>query len=67
MQAVANFFALSGKHPGEVTPVDVCAWRTHPESLGQKPATVYARLSRVWDFFKWLKADPIKRYCSSSY
>jgi integrase/recombinase XerD len=57
-QAVASFFAFTGKHPGEVTPEDVRAWREHLESLGQKPATVYARVSRVSSFFKWLMADP---------
>jgi integrase len=57
-QAVTSFFAFAGKHPGEVTPEDVRAWREHLESLGQKPATVYARVSRVSSFFKWLMADP---------
>lgn len=57
-QAVGSFFAFAGKHPGEVTPEDVRAWREHLESLGQKPATVYARVSRVSSFFKWLMTDP---------
>jgi integrase/recombinase XerD len=59
IQAVAHFFAFSGKHPGEVTAEDVRAWRTHLEGRGQKPATVYARVSRVSAFFKWLMADPV--------
>jgi integrase/recombinase XerD len=58
IQAVKGFFAFAGKHPGEVTPEDVRAWRENLESLGQKPATVYARVSRVSAFFKWLMADP---------
>jgi site-specific recombinase XerD len=58
IQAVSGFFAFSGKHPGEVSPEDVRSWRSHLESLGQKPATVYARVSRVSAFFKWLMADP---------
>jgi integrase/recombinase XerD len=58
-QVVKGFFAFAGKHPGEVTPEDVRAWREHLESLGQKPATVYARVSRVSAFFKWLMADPL--------
>src|ERR1700753_2548507 len=57
-QAVTSFFAFAGKHPGEVTPEDLRAWREHLESKGQKPATVYARVSRVSSFFKWLMADP---------
>lgn len=58
-QAVKGFFAFAGKHPGEVMPEDVRAWREHLESLGQKPATVYARVSRVSAFFKWLMSDPL--------
>src|ERR1051326_846455 len=57
-RAVNSFFTFVGKHPGEVTPEDVRAWREHLESLGQKPATVYARVSRVSSFFKWLMTDP---------
>jgi site-specific recombinase XerD len=58
-QAVKGFFAFAGNHPGEVTPEDVRAWRKHLESKGQKPATVYARVSRVSAFFKWLMVDPL--------
>jgi integrase len=58
-QAVKGFFAFVGKHSGEVTPEDVRTWREHLESKGQKPATVYARVSRVSAFFKWLMADPL--------
>src|SRR5919205_3326880 len=55
---VRAFFAFIGKHPGEVTPADVAAWRRHLESLGQKPATVYARLSRLSSFYRWLMSNP---------
>jgi integrase len=58
-QVVRSFFAFAGKHPGEVTPEDVRRWRAHMEAQGQKPATVYARVSRVSSFFKWLMADPL--------
>lgn len=59
VEAVGNFFSYIGKHPGVVAPEDVRAWREHLESKGQKPATVYARVSRVSAFFKWLMADPL--------
>jgi integrase len=59
MQAVKRFFTFTGKHPGEVRPEDVLAWRSHLEGLGQKPASVYARISRVSAFYKWLMADPV--------
>lgn len=58
MAAVHAFYAFSNKHPGEVRPVDVVAWRHHLEALGQKPATVYARLSRLSSFYKWLLSHP---------
>lgn len=56
--AVRAFFAFANKHPGEVTPTDVATWRQHLESLGQKPATVYARLSRLSSFYRWLMSHP---------
>lgn len=58
MTAVRAFFSFVGKHPGEVTPADVAAWRQYLESLGQKPATVYARLSRLSSFYQWLLLHP---------
>ncbi|HEV2706901.1 MAG TPA: tyrosine-type recombinase/integrase, partial [Pyrinomonadaceae bacterium] len=58
-QVVRGFFAFTRKHPAEVTPEDVQRWRVHLESRGQQPATVYARVSRVSAFFKWLMADPV--------
>ncbi len=56
--AVTSFFNFSGKHPGEVTPEDVSRWRAEMEARGLKPATVYARVSRVSAFYRWLTADP---------
>lgn len=59
MQAVKRFFAFAGKHPGEIKPEDVQAWRSYLESQGQKPASIYARISRISAFYKWLMADPV--------
>jgi integrase len=58
VSAVTSFFDFSGKHPGEVTPEDVSRWRAEMEGRGLKPATVYARISRVSAFYRWLMADP---------
>src|SRR5215207_7614696 len=55
--AVTSFFDFAGKHPGEVTPSDVSRWREQMEGRGLKPATVYARVSRVSAFYRWLMAD----------
>src|SRR5205823_3951562 len=53
-----GFFAFTGKHPADVTPADVIAWRSHLESQGQTQATVYARVSRLSSFYRWLMSDP---------
>jgi integrase len=55
--AVTSFFDFSRKHPGEVTPEDIARWRGEMEGRGLKPATVYARVSRVSAFYGWLMAD----------
>jgi site-specific recombinase XerD len=57
-QAVSSFFANCGKHPGEVTALDVQSWRDALEGKGLKPATVYARISRLSSFYAWVMRDP---------
>jgi len=57
-QAVSSFFAHAGKHPGEVTTLDVQGWRDALEGKGFKPATVYARISRLSSFYTWVMRDP---------
>jgi len=57
-QIVLAFLRFTGKHPGEVGPRDVERWRQHLERQGKKPATVYARISRLSSFYKWLLAHP---------
>lgn len=59
VQVVSRFFAFTGRHPGEITLQDVQEWRAHLEFEGRKPATVYANISRVSSFYKWLMADPL--------
>jgi integrase len=58
VSAVTSFFDSCGKHPGEVTPGDVSRWRAGMEGRGLKPATVYARVSRLSAFYRWLMGDP---------
>jgi integrase len=58
VSAVTSFFDFAGKHPGEATPGDVSRWRQVMESRGLKPATVYARVSRLSAFYRWLMSDP---------
>jgi integrase/recombinase XerC len=57
-QAVSSFFAHCCKHPGEVTALDVQGWRDALEGKGFKPATVYARVSRLSSFYTWVMRDP---------
>lgn len=57
-QAVFSFFAHCGKHPGEGTALDVKSWRDALEGKGFKPATVYARISRLSSFYAWVMRDP---------
>lgn len=57
--AVANrFFAFTGKHPADVTPVDVDNWRRQLEAEGKAATTVYARISRLSSFYEWLLLNP---------
>jgi hypothetical protein len=57
-EATNAFFSFTGKRPSEVTPLDVTEWRRALEARGLKPATVYARLSRLSSFFEWAMRDP---------
>lgn len=57
-QAVSSFFSYTVKHLAEIRPADVESWRMHLEGLGFKPATLYARVSRLSSFFEWLMKDP---------
>lgn len=56
-KAVTSFFAFAGKGPGEVSPLDVQEWRVQLEQQGFKPATVYARVSRLSSFYEWAMKD----------
>ena len=58
VSAVTSFFEFAGKHPGEVTPEDVSRWRKEMEGRALMPATVYARISRLSAFYRWLISDP---------
>ncbi len=56
--AVHSFFDFAAKDPADVTAGDVARWRAEMEARGLKPATVYARVSRVSAFYRWLMDDP---------
>lgn len=51
---VADFFAFCKKTPLEVTVADVKAYRDELETRDLASATLYAMLSRISSFYKWL-------------
>ena len=59
-RAVADFFQfLGGKHPTEVAPADVLAWRDHLRHSRKRAATVSFKLSVIRSFFEYLKAGGV--------
>lgn len=56
--AVLSFFSYAKKHPADVTPLDVRSWRSALETENLKPATIYARVSRLSSFYEWAMRDP---------
>ena len=62
-RVVSSFFSFTGKHPGEISALDVEEWRRwlerqKPEGLGLRPNTVYARVCFLSSFFEWAMRDP---------
>jgi len=55
--AVLSFFRFINKDLSEVKVADVRAWRERLEER-HKPATVYARISRLSSFYEWVMKDP---------
>jgi integrase len=65
-RVVSSFFAFVGKTPGEISALDVEAWRdwlarAKPEGLGLKANTVYARVCFLSSFFEWAMREPSLR------
>jgi integrase/recombinase XerD len=55
-RALAEFFAFIGaRHPGDVAPDDVLAYRDHLRARRRRPATVAFHLSVLRSFFAYLK------------
>lgn len=57
-RAVSDFFNYVRKRPFDVTPIDVKAWQQHLESKGLSHSTVYAKISRLSSFYRWLAELP---------
>lgn len=58
--AVKDFFSFVGVQPGVVTAEAVKEWQSELTAAGLKPATVYAKISRVSSFYNWLLKDDNK-------
>jgi site-specific recombinase XerD len=56
--AVRSFFEHARKHPAAVKPANVRAWLSQLEEEGLRPATIYARASRLSSFYEWIMRDP---------
>jgi integrase/recombinase XerD len=56
-RALSEFFRFAGlKHPTEIAPADVLAWRDHLRAQKKSASTVAFKLSVVRSFFEYLKA-----------
>ena len=49
-----GFFVFTGKHPADVTEIDVKTWQQYLEAQDLSAATVYAKVSRLSAFYAWL-------------
>lgn len=56
-EAANSFFSFMGKHPSEITPLDITEWRRKLGVRNLKQATIYARLSRLSSFFRVSSID----------
>jgi len=54
-RAALDFFGWCGKPADQVKPADVKSWQAELESRRLAPATVYAMVSRVSSFYRWLE------------
>lgn len=57
-KVVATFFALAGKHPSEVLPLDVEQWRQALKQQGLSPSTIYSRVCFLSSFYEWALRMP---------
>lgn len=71
-KAVESFFNFAGKHPADVSPLDVERWRKHlertkPEGRGLSPSTIYVRVCFLSSFFEWAMRDhALKAYITGN-
>ncbi|HKP38423.1 MAG TPA: phage integrase N-terminal SAM-like domain-containing protein [Pyrinomonadaceae bacterium] len=54
---VEAFFDFADKHPAEISPLDVQAWRARFEEKEISSNTIYARVCFLSSFFRWAMRD----------
>lgn len=60
---VLDFFAYTGKAPGQVTEIDIKTWQAHLEAHGGRDdqplahSTVYGKISQLSSFYEWAKGQ----------
>ncbi|HKQ06951.1 MAG TPA: tyrosine-type recombinase/integrase [Blastocatellia bacterium] len=57
-KVVTAFFAFVGKHPAEVSPLDVEQWRQRLKGQGLAANTIYSRICFLSSFFEWAMRTP---------
>jgi integrase len=62
-KVVGAFFTYAGKHPADVSPLDVEGWRNKLKEQGLSPNTIYARVCFLSSFFEWaMSTTSLKDY-----
>lgn len=56
---VDAFFAFASKHPAEISPLDVEAWRARLEQQGLSSSTIYTRICFLSSFYQWALRTPV--------
>ena len=57
-KVVDAFFISAGRHPAEVSALDVEQWREKLKQQGLSPNTIYARICFLSSFFEWAMRTP---------
>src|SRR5688500_9790591 len=55
LQAVQQFLAFAGKHPSQIRPVEVAAWKEALKGDGRRDSTIAQRLSCVSSYYLFLQ------------
>jgi site-specific recombinase XerD len=54
-RAIQALLTFTGKHPGQITPLNITAWKEYLKQDGRSDATIAQRLSAVSSYFTCLQ------------